>query len=233
VKAIVFAAGRGTRLGSLTAERPKALIEVGGVTLLETVLSRLRDAGAREVVINLHHFAEQIETFVHTHAGFGLKISYSRETELLDTGGGLKQAAPFFSDGQPFWAHNVDVLSDIDLGAMLRAHFERGALATLAVKTRPTARPLLIDDDNRLCGRIASDRERVVRRPFAGTLQPVGFCGVHVLSPEIFPRLSETGAFSIITSYLRLAAEDATIFAHRVDHARWRDCGRPEDLRPL
>jgi NDP-sugar pyrophosphorylase family protein len=229
---MVFAAGRGTRLGALTANCPKALVEVGGVTLLEIVLTRLREAGVRDVIVNLYHCGAQIEAFVREHAGFALHVAFSREPELLDTGGGLKQAAAFFSDHEPFFVHNVDVLTDIDLGAMMRAHRARGALATLAVKARPTTRPLLFDAEDRLCGRAEPAGERVTWTG-VGPLRRVGFCGVHVISPELFPRLTETGAFSIITSYLRLAGEGADIFGHQVDGARRRDCGRPEDLRPL
>jgi hypothetical protein len=140
MKAMVFAAGRGTRLKPLTDTRPKALVEVGGVTLLELTLRRLAAAGVVEAIVNLHHFGEQIPAFIEKHGRFGLRrIEYSAEPELLDTGGGLKQAAWFFDDGRSFLVHNVDVLSDIDLHALAAEHSRTGALATLAAMPRPTA----------------------------------------------------------------------------------------------
>ena len=234
MKAMVLAAGRGSRLGALTEVRPKALIEVEGRTLLEQVLRRLAEAGATEVVINLHHLGAQIPPFVEKHGGFGLqRIVYSEEPELLGTGGGLKQAAWFFDDGQPFLVHNVDVLSDIDLGALLRAHRRSPALATLAVMARPTSRPLYFDADGRLAGRRTADLgDEFVRAP-NGAVTALGFGGIHAVSPELFPDLTETGAFSITDAYLRLAGAGRVIAAHRVDGAKWRDCGRPGDLRPL
>lgn len=234
MKAMVFAAGRGARLRPLTDTQPKALVEVGGQTLLEHVVRRLGEAGVTEVIINLHHLGEQIPRFVKDHGDFGLsRVAYSDEPILLDTGGGLKQAAWFFDDDQPFLVHNVDVLSTIDLGGLVRAHRERHALATLAVMARPTKRPLYFDSLGRLVGRRSSDgRDERVRIP-EGQTEPLGFCGIHAVSPALFERMSETGAFGIAGTYLRLAGAGAAILAHRVDGAKWRDCGRFEDLHPL
>jgi NDP-sugar pyrophosphorylase family protein len=234
MKAMVFAAGRGTRLRPLTDSRPKALVEVAGKTLLEHVLLRLVDAGVTEVVINLHHLGEQIPPFIEQHGAFGLRrVVYSDEPMLLGTGGGLKQAAGFFDDGEPFLVHNADVLSTIDLGSLLLAHRRSGALATLAVKARPTARPLYFDSAGRLVGRRTSDgRDEQVLKP-QGAVESLGFCGIQAVSPELFERMVETGKFGITEVYLRLAGEGEKILAHRVDDAKWRDCGRPEDLRPL
>lgn len=234
MKAMVFAAGRGTRLKPLTDSRPKALVEVAGTTLLELTLRRLAAAGITEAVVNLHHFGDQIPAFIERHGTFGLRrIAYSPEPELLDTGGGLKAAAWFFDDGQPFLVHNVDVLSDIDLGALAAAHRRTGALATLAALPRPTARPLFFDAAHRLVGRrSATHGDTFVRTP-QGEVAPLGFCGIHLLSPAIFDRMTEAGAFPIVSCYLRLAAAGEAINCFRADGARWRDCGRPEDLRPL
>jgi NDP-sugar pyrophosphorylase family protein len=234
MKAMVFAAGRGTRLKPLTDTRPKALIEVAGQTLLERVLRRLVAAGVTEAVINLHHLGEQIPPYLEKHANFGMRrVAYSAEPTLLDTGGGLKQAAWFFGDGQPFLVHNVDVLSDIDLGALLDAHRQSRALATLAAKPRPTARPLFFDADGQLVGRRSPGKPDEFVRPPHGDVVPLGFCGIQAVSPEIFGQMSETGAFPIAACYLRLAGAGNAILAHRVDSAQWRDCGRPDDLRPL
>ncbi len=234
MKAMIFAAGRGTRLKPLTDSRPKALVEVGGVALLELTVRRLIAAGVNEVVINLHHHGEQIPAFMEKHGRFGLRrVEYSAEPELLDTGGGLKEAAWFFDDGRPFLVHNVDVLSDIDLRALLAEHQQTGALATLAALPRPTARPLFFDSANRLIGRrSATTGDTFVRAP-RGESVALGFCGIQVVSPALFGKMTESGVFPIVTCYLRLAGENEAINAFRADGARWRDCGRPEDLRPL
>ncbi len=234
MKALVLAAGRGARLGELTASRPKALVEIGGTTLLELVLRRLVAAGVTEAILNLHHHGEMIPPFVERQGKFGLRrVEYSREPELLDTGGGLKQAAWFFDDGRPFLVHNCDVLSDIDLAALVRAHEASDALATLAVKSRPTARPLLFDAEGRLVGRRrAGTGDTIVRTP-RGAPEALGYCGILAASPGLFARITETGAFPLADCCVRLAGAGEPILAFRVDHARWRDCGRPEDLRPL
>ncbi len=234
MKAMVLAAGRGTRLRPLSNTRPKALAAVDGRRLLEHVLRRLVSAGVTEVIINLHHLGTQIPPFLEQHGCFGMgRVAYSEEPVLLDTGGGLKHAGWFFDDGQPFLVHNVDVLSDIDLAALWRSHRDSGALASLAVMARPTSRPLLFDADGRLCGRrLADGGEQRVRAP-RGAVTALGFAGIHAISPAIFGRLAETGTFSLTDAYLRLAGAGEMIRAHRVDGARWRDCGRPENLRPL
>lgn len=234
MKAMVLAAGRGTRLGALTITRPKALVEVGGVPLLEIVLGRLRQAGVTEVVINLHHLGEQIVRFLQERDHLGMVVHYSWEPQLLDTGGGLKQAARWLvgTEDEAILIHNVDVLSDIDLAELVRSHRVSGALASLAVKPRDTSRPLLFDDQGWLCGRITAEGPRIAREP-VGRVVPLGFSGVHAISSSLLSLLSESGPFSIVDSYLRLAAEGRPIRAFRVDHHRWRDAGRVADLRPL
>jgi NDP-sugar pyrophosphorylase family protein len=231
---MVLAAGLGTRLRPLTDDRPKALVTVAGRTLLEIVLERLHGFGVREVVVNAHHFAEKIVAYLAAHGNFGMRIEVSREETLLDTGGGLKKAAAFFLAGdgagrdEPFFLHNVDLISSIDLGAMAEAHRERGALATLAVASREASRMLLFDEDLMLCGRrMKGDVEMV--RDLTGP-QALAFAGVHVVSPRIFGQMREAGAFSIIDAYLRLAGEGERVMAFRADGAYWRDLGRPESL---
>ena len=234
MKAMILAAGRGTRLGALTADLPKALVEIDGVTLLERVARRLVAAGVTDAIINLHHCGNMIPPFVERHGRFGLqRVAYSNEPELLDTGGGLKQAAWYFDDDRAFLVHNTDVLSDIDLTALLCAHADSGALVTLAAKARPTARPLLFDAEGQLVGRRTMERGDIIVRPPHGEPVPLGFCGIQAASPALFAKMTETGAFPIAESFLRLASLGEPILVHRVDDARWRDCGRPEDLRPL
>ena len=231
MKAMVLAAGLGTRLRPLTNDRPKALVEVAGRTLLEITLTRLREFGVREAIVNTHHFAEMIPAFLKKHDNFGMRIEISREDVLLDTGGGLEKAAWFFQEGggdagEPFLLHNVDVISTIDLGRMLRFHCEEKALATMAVQDRATSRPLLFDLNGQLRGR-ASKSEPAA--PAEGRTA-LAFSGIHVLSSRIFSLLSETGAFSIIDAYLRLSALGERIVAFRADQYRWRDMGKPESV---
>src|SRR5438067_8235182 len=162
MKAMILAAGLGTRLRPLTDDRPKALVEIGGRTLLDLTLTRLREFGVREVIINVHHFASMVVDYLRVNNNFGMRLEVSREESLLDTGGGLKKAGHFFTDGsaqndEPFILHNVDVLSTIDLGQMIEFHNQSGALATLAVKDRKSSRYLLFDQQLQLCGRRLGD----------------------------------------------------------------------------
>ena len=233
MKAMILAAGLGTRLRPLTDERPKALVEVGGRTLLEIALARLRSFGVSEVVVNVHHFAGMVIAYLKAKDNFGMRIEVSREEALLVTGGGLKKAAGFLCDGseEPIVVHNVDVISQIDLGRMAEQHKERGALATLAVLDRPTSRYLLFDGAGRLCGRQAGLDEQAEMVRAAVETERLAFCGIHVISPRLFAKMSEEGAFSIIAAYLRLAGEGEAIVAYRADGAYWRDMGRVESLR--
>jgi len=240
MKAMVLAAGLGTRLRPLTNDRPKALVEINGRTLLEIALLRLRGFGIREVIVNAHHFADQIVAFLKTHDNFGMRIELSREDVLLDTGGGLKKAAWFFQEksedqpgepDEPFLLHNVDVISTIDFTKMLQAHRESQALATLAVHKRESSRQLLFNDEMRLCGRRAGrDKEpEIVCR--AEHLEPLAFTGIHMISPRLLGLMKEDGIFSIIDCYLRLAAAGEKIAAFRADEYYWRDLGRLQDLQ--
>ncbi len=256
MKAMILAAGLGTRLRPLTDSRPKALVELSGRTLLEITLTRLRTFGITEVIINVHHFADQVISYLKSHNNFGLRIEISREEVLLDTGGGLKKAAWFFQEDssrldEPFLLHNVDVISAIDLRAMLQFHTENQALATLAVQSRESSRPLLFDDHLQLRGRrleanspLATSHsplpqvpeqspkthEPLPQSPEPSPLQPLAFSGIHIISPRLLPLLTEEGIFSIIPSYLRLSAQGQKILAFRADQYYWRDLGRPADL---
>ena len=229
MKAMVLAAGLGARLRPLTGSRPKALVEIAGRTLLEITLSRLRGLGINDVIINVHHFAGMMLEYLKTNDNFGMRIEVSREEVLLDTGGGLKKAAWFFQDvEEPFILHNVDVISTIDLHRMVRFHSEQRALATLAVQDRKTSRPLLFDDHLQLCGRQRDDKTELARS--SQTLQSLAFSGIHVISPRLLPMIAEEGVFSIITSYLSLAARGEKILAFRADEYYWRDLGKPENV---
>lgn len=234
MKAMILAAGLGTRLRPLTDHRPKALVEVAGRTMLEITLSRLRAFSIRDVIINVHHFPDMILDYLKANNNFDMRIEVSREEVLLDTGGGLKKAAWFFLEdsnrSEPFVLHNVDVISTIDLQRMIEFHVENQALATLAVQDRKTSRYLIFDEQLRLCGPFAGDNHKVGSEWVPAHAQRVGFSGIHVISPRLFPLMTEEGVFSIIHAYLRLAANSEKILAFRADDFYWRDLGRPDDL---
>jgi NDP-sugar pyrophosphorylase family protein len=223
MKAMVLAAGLGTRLRPLTNARPKALVEAGGRTLLEITLSRLKSFGVREVIINVHHFADMIVEYLRANHDFGMQIAISREPVLLDTGGGLKQAAWFFrsNSDKPFILHNVDVISTIDLKRMAEFHVQNTALATLAVHDRQTSRYLLFDEHGRLCGRSSEPNPQ---------FRSLAFSGIHVISPRLFELMPPDDVFSIMTCYLDLAARGEPILAFRADEYSWKDMGRPESF---
>jgi len=235
MKAMVLAAGLGTRLRPLTNDRPKALVEVAGRTLLEITLTRLRSCGTGHVIINVHHFADMVVDYLKANKNFGMQVEISREAVLLDTGGGLKKAAEFLkyyghSKNPPFILHNVDVISTIDLDRMRQLLFHNEALAVVAVQDRETSRYLLFDDRRQLCGRRADrDGKPELVRPADG-IQAWAFSGIHVISPRIFPLMTETGAFSIIDCYLRLATQGEKILAFRADKYYWRDLGTPDNV---
>jgi len=235
MKAMILAAGLGTRLRPLTNDRPKALVEIAGRTLLQITLARLRTFGVSEVIINVHHFADLVVAYLKAHDNFGMRIEVSREEVLLDTGGGLKKAGWFFleesSRDEPFLLHNVDVISTIDLGRMMQSHKQNKALATLGVQKRETGRYLLFDEQLQLCGRRGGrDQKPEIVRPSSRT-QALAFSGIHVISPRLLSEMTEEGVFSIITSYLRLAGQGESIAALLADEYYWRDLGKPADLQ--
>jgi mannose-1-phosphate guanylyltransferase len=236
MKAMVLAAGLGTRLRPLTGDRPKALVEVAGRTLLDITLSRLRTFGIREVIINVHHFADMVVEYLKANDNFGMRIEISREDVLLDTGGGLKKAGWFFLGDsspadEPFILHNVDVVSTIDLRRMVQIHTENKALATLAVQDRETSRYLMFDEQLRLCGRRSGRDGKLELVRSSPRMQALAFGGIHVISPGLISKMVEEGIFSIIKSYLRLSSLGENILAFRADEYYWRDVGRLDDLQ--
>lgn len=237
MKAMILAAGLGTRLRPLTNDRPKALVEVNGRTLLEITLARLREFGVRDVIVNVHHFADMVVEYLQSNHNFGMHVEISREDTLLDTGGGLKNAAWFFLEDsagrdEPFILHNVDVISTIDLERMRQTHLETSALTTLAVQDRQTSRYLLFDQDGQLCGRRKEKEKDHLPEMVAPAQDPIAlaFSGIHIISPRLLSLIAEEGAVSIIDTYMRLAAAGEKIRAFRADHYYWRDLGRPESV---
>ena len=237
MNAMVLAAGLGTRLRPLTDDRPKALVEVAGRTLLEITLSRLRAFGIHDVIVNAHHFADKVISFLADHENFGMHIEVSREDVLLDTGGGLKKAGWFFLEqsgpagAEPFLLHNVDVVSTIDLERMVQFHKDNRALATLAVQQRETSRYLLFDEQLQLCGRRVGREANPETVRAAPKTEALAFSGIHIISPRLLTLMKEEGVFSIIDSYLRLAGSGEKIIAFRADEYYWRDLGKPADLQ--
>ena len=195
MKAMIFAAGLGTRLKPLTDHQPKALVPVAGRPMLEHVILKLKKAGFNELVINIHHFGEQIIDFLKANQNFGLTIHISDERDmLLDTGGGIKKAEPFFQGNEPFLVHNVDILSDTDLKALYEYHLHSGNNATLLASKRVTARYLLFDDQARLRGWINKDTGQTKPEGFvydATLYQEYAFSGIHVISPSLFRYMDE------------------------------------------
>lgn len=231
MKAMIFAAGLGTRLRPLTGVLPKALIEVGGIPMIERVILKLKSARITGILINLHHFPDQIKNFIHQKNSFGLNIQFSDESEeLLETGGGLKKASFFFDDGKPFLVHNVDVLSNVNLLEMINFHTKNKALATLFVQERQTSRYLLMNDQNHLAGwKNEKTNETRLCFPQEKILKKMAFNGIHIIDPRIFDLFTEQGKFSIIDTYLRLATTEI-ITGFMDESALFVDIGKPESL---
>ncbi len=231
MKAMIFAAGLGTRLKPLTDTTPKPLLKVNGRPILEFVISRLKQSGVTEIVINVHHLAEQVIDFVNANNSFGIRIEFSDESDLLlDTGGGLKKASWFFDDGKPFILYNGDIISNIDLKRMYDTHINSDAIATLAVRKRETSRYFLFDSSNILCGwrNVRSEEERIERQ-HSEPLTPLAFSGIHVIHPALFNFFPDEAVFSMVDLYLNIAGKQ---LIKGYDHSgdEWIDIGKPEAL---
>lgn len=224
MKAMILAAGIGSRLGELTKTTPKCLMQVGSKTVLEHVVERLKAAGVTAATINVHHHAEQVIAFVQSRSSFGLTIEFSHEPSLLDTGGGLKKAVSFFAGEEAFFVHNADVLSTIDLAALRQLHLSRSAIGTLAVLRRPSSRGLYLGADNSLQGWTGE-----MAAPPAKT-ELFGFCGVSVASSKLFSFMPEQESFSIIQPYLSAARATQLVWGEPCPDADWIDIGTPEQL---
>ncbi|MDR2129916.1 MAG: nucleotidyltransferase family protein [Odoribacteraceae bacterium] len=227
---MIFAAGLGTRLRAFTGDRPKALVEVGGKPLLHHVIERLNTAGVQRLVINVHHFASQIEEFLRARDNFGLDVHLSDERDqLLDTGGGLLKARGLFLPALPVLLHNVDILSDVDLNALVQEHERGGARATLVVQPVATARVLRFDASNLLTGwENRTTGEQKIARPRFQQSAAYSFCGIQVVSPAYLRAIQHRGVFSIIDEHLVQArCHDIRAFLHR---GTCLDMGTPEAI---
>ncbi|MDR1416489.1 MAG: nucleotidyltransferase family protein [Prevotellaceae bacterium] len=233
MKALILAAGLGTRLRPATDNLPKALATVGGMPLLEYNLKRLAAQGITEFIVNVHHKADMVEDFLQRRKNFGLNVTISDERkQLLDTGGGLKHAAWFFDDGKPFLIYNVDVITSLDMQQIYAQHVHSNVLATLVVSHRSSSRYFLFDASHRLHGwrNMKTGEER---RPSASAenMISLAFGGIHVVNPEIFSHLHNFGdKFSIVDVYLALAPK-YPIMGYDIQGEQWLDVGTPETLK--
>lgn len=234
MKAMIFAAGMGTRLKPLTDNTPKALIPIAGKPMIEHVILKLKAAGFDQIIVNIHHFGEQIIEFLEQNNNFGIQIVISDERHyLLDTGGGIKNAADFLRGNEPFLVHNVDIMSNVDLRKLYDEHCKINPLATLLVSQRETSRYLMFNKENHLCGWRNKDTGEI--KSYYPDFSPekyteYAFGGIHILSPKIFDWMEEwTGKFPIINFYLSIAGK-TDIHAYLAENLQLIDVGKPEAL---
>lgn len=235
MKAMILAAGLGTRLGEITRDLPKCLVDVGGKPIIEHVVARLKEIGVTEVVINLHYLAEKVRAFVLQRAAFGLSVQFSYEPIIQDTGGGVRDAASLLQSVDPVVIYNADVLCSQRLAPVIEAHRKSGALATLVVLRRPARRFLLFSEAGNLVG--WENPDEGVAKSVPGTEkeraqgEKVGFTGIHVVEQDFFPYLRRfDGPFNIFRAYLEAASEGQKIRSFVLDQATWVDIGTPQDL---
>ncbi len=230
MKAFILAAGLGTRLYPFTTNRPKALVELKGMTLLERAIRKVNELDVSEIVVNVHHFGSQIIDFLKEKENFHLPVVVSDERDqLLDTGGALLKAHALLGDREPFLVYNVDILSTIDLKDLMLFHLRKGGIATMAIRERITQRYLVFNSEMQLSGwrNVKTGDENIIRNE--QILQNFAFSGIQIVQPEIFPLITETGKFSIIQLYLRLA-QSQNIFGYHDQSDLWIDLGKPEQL---
>ncbi len=231
MRAMILAAGLGTRLKPLTESTPKALVKINNHTLLELQIKKLKAEGFDDIVINVHHFAEKIKDYLEQNNFFDCSIEISDESEnLLDTGGGLKKAAHFFSEEEPFLVYNVDILSNIDLSKMMQAHLSSSSIATLAVQNRKSSRKFLFDNELTLSGWMneKSGEKKIVRETQSQPLA-FSFSGIQILDPKIFKYFPDNDVFSLVELYLN-AAKKEMIVGYLHDKDEWIDLGKVENL---
>ncbi len=230
MKAMILAAGLGTRLKEYTTHKPKALVEVNGKPLLAWAIENVIRYGFDDIIVNVHHFSEQMIAYLQTHT-FDARITISDESnELLDTGGGLLKAQNFFDDGKPFLVYNVDVFSKIDLSNMLDFHLKNNALATLAVSKRKTSRYFEFSANNELVGwKNITTGEEIKSKNTLYPINLLAFSGIQIISPNIFSQINLKGKFSLTALYLELAKQH-TILGYEHNPDLWMDLGKPEQL---
>jgi NDP-sugar pyrophosphorylase family protein len=233
MKAMIFAAGMGRRLGSITESIPKALVDINGKTALRRAVEKCSSSGFNDIIINVHHFADMVENEVENlnEAGFTISVSDEREM-LLENGGGLYKARHFFND-EPFLLYNVDIISDFDLSTLFEHHNKMKGLATLAVRHRKGNRFLLTDNNGQLRGwrNIATGDQILAGIADDNDLDQIAFSSMHIVESDIFNYMHE-GKYSMIDLYLKLAAEHK-IYTVKHDEGYWIDVGTPESLEEV
>ena len=233
MKAMIFAAGLGTRLGSITEKTTKALLDINGKTVLHRAVEKCALSGFDDIIVNVHHFAEQAEEEIENlrKAGYSIEISDER-AGLLENGGGLYKAKWFFDD-RPFLLYNADIVSDYDIKALFRFHQKKGCIATLATRHRPGKRFILVDSEGRLRGwrNIETGEEKLRGVASSEGLDEIAFSSMHIVEPEIFNYM-KPGKYSMIDLYLELAAEKP-IYTLKDDKGYWVDVGTPESLERI
>lgn len=231
MRAMILAAGLGTRLKPLTDSTPKALIRIKDKTLLELQINKLKSEGFDEIIINVHHFAEQITNYIEENNFFNCKIEISDESNLLlDTGGGLKNASHFFLDKKPFLVYNVDILSNISLKRLMDFHLHSNSIATLAVQDRESSRKFLFDE-NHILGGWTNEKteEKIISRNSSTKLRAMSFSGIQIIDPNIFKYFPEKNVFSLVEFYLT-AAKDEKIIGYVHNNDEWIDVGKIKNL---
>jgi NDP-sugar pyrophosphorylase family protein len=231
MKAMIFAAGLGTRLKEETKNKPKALVEIGGKPLLQHAIEKLKYEGISEIVINVHHFSTMIVSFINNH-NFGIPVKISDETDkLLDTGGGLKKASSLLGGKEPVVIYNVDILSNINIKKVIREHLRHRALVTLIVRKRKSPRCFKFDDEKNLVAWInkKSGEIKISNRENLQDAIEMSFSGIHIVSPEIFSFMPVKERFSIIDFYIELAKKNP-VKGFFDDSELWMDAGTPHKL---
>jgi NDP-sugar pyrophosphorylase family protein len=231
MKAMIFAAGLGTRLQNETVAKPKALVDVGGKPLLQHAIEKLKAEGIVEIIVNVHHFSDLVISIIK-EKDFGIPVHISDETEkLLDTGGGLKKAAGFFTQSEPVLVYNVDIISNMNIAQLVADHCMSGALVTLAVRNRETQRYFKFDAEKRLVGWInkKTGETKVSNPEHFDTATEMAYSGIHIFNPKIFPLMPETDRFSVTDFYLELA-KTQKIMGFYDDSDVWMDVGKPGEL---
>jgi len=233
LKALIFAAGLGTRLKEHTSDKPKALVQLAGKPLLQHAIEKLISHQITDITINVFHFADQVISFLENQSFPGITIHISDEREeLLDTGGGLKKAETFLTGSEPIMIYNVDVISNLDLNLLERHHLTSGSLTTLVVRKRETSRYLMFDQHLQLAGwkNFDNSETKICREDKFANSVPYAFSGIQIVQPEIFKLITETGKFPIMDLYLRLAQTEA-IHGFVDNSSIWMDLGKPDQLQ--
>lgn len=234
MKAMILAAGLGTRLRPLTDNIPKALVKIGNTPMLEFAIKKLCHYGFDDIIINIHHHPDMIIGFLEENKNFGANISISDEGGmLLDTGGGLKKAASFFTGGEAFLVYNCDIITDLNLLTFYKYHLDHGALCTLAVRDRETSRYFIFDDDNTLCGwwnKVTGEKKSV--RWSEQKFKAMAFSGIQIMNPRALDLFPDKKVFSLVEFYL-LIARDNKIEGYDHTETRWADIGKPDTLEQM